>query len=51
MQGQSSPDIQGRNAPKREAGDFTHSVAIINACKAYHWRDKSPPPTHPAKKR
>ena len=27
---------------RRARGDMTHSVAIINACKPYHWRDKFP---------
>lgn len=27
---------------KRKAGDMTHSVAIINACRPYHWRDQFP---------
>jgi 4-hydroxy-3-polyprenylbenzoate decarboxylase len=35
--------------PERRAqGDMTHSVAIINACKPYHWRDKFPPRTAPS---
>jgi 4-hydroxy-3-polyprenylbenzoate decarboxylase len=27
---------------RRLVGDMTHSVALINACKPYHWRDKFP---------
>jgi 4-hydroxy-3-polyprenylbenzoate decarboxylase len=27
---------------RRAAGDMTHSVAIIDACKPFHWRDKFP---------
>ncbi len=27
---------------KRKAGDMTHSVAIINACRPYHWRHEFP---------
>jgi UbiD family decarboxylase len=33
---------------KRAAGDMTHSVAIINACRPYHWRDKFPPANTPS---
>ncbi len=33
---------------KREAGDMTHSVAIINACKPYHWRDRFAPSNTPS---
>ena len=25
---------------RREAGDNTHSVAIIDACRPWHWRHK-----------
>jgi 4-hydroxy-3-polyprenylbenzoate decarboxylase len=28
---------------KRERGDFTHSCAIVLACKPFHWKDKYPP--------
>jgi UbiD family decarboxylase len=35
--------------PERKAsGDQTHSVALINACKPYHWRDKFPPSNAPS---
>jgi UbiD family decarboxylase len=34
---------------RRKAGDTTHSVAIINACKPYHWRDQFPPSNTPSK--
>jgi 4-hydroxy-3-polyprenylbenzoate decarboxylase len=35
--------------PERRArGDMTHSVAIINACKPYHWRDKFPASNTPS---
>ena len=27
---------------KRKAGDLTHSVAVINACRPFHWRDQFP---------
>jgi len=33
---------------RRAAGDMTHSVAIINACKPYHWREKFPPSNTPS---
>jgi 4-hydroxy-3-polyprenylbenzoate decarboxylase len=38
-----------RLAPeKRAVGDMTHSVAVINACKPYHWREKFPPSNTPS---
>ena len=33
---------------KRAARDMTHSVAIIDACKPFHWRDKFPPTNAPS---
>jgi len=33
---------------KRAAGDFTHSVALVNACRPYHWRDKFPRSNSPS---
>jgi len=33
---------------RRSAGDLTHSVAVINACRPYHWRDKFPPANTPS---
>jgi UbiD family decarboxylase len=33
---------------RRKAGDLTHSVAIINACRPYHWRDQFPPANTPS---
>jgi 4-hydroxy-3-polyprenylbenzoate decarboxylase len=33
---------------RRKAGDMTHSVAVINACKPYHWRDQFPPSNTPS---
>jgi UbiD family decarboxylase len=33
---------------RRAAGDMTHSVAVINACKPYHWREKFPPSNAPS---
>jgi hypothetical protein len=33
---------QGDLSPQRAAGNLTHSVAVINACRPYHWRDQFP---------
>jgi 4-hydroxy-3-polyprenylbenzoate decarboxylase len=33
---------------RRAAGEMTHSVAIIDACKPYHWRHKFPPSNAPS---
>jgi UbiD family decarboxylase len=33
---------------RRAVGDMTHSVALINACKPYHWREKFPPSNAPS---
>ena len=33
---------------KRAMRDMTHSVAIINACRPFHWRDKFPPANTPS---
>jgi UbiD family decarboxylase len=33
---------------KRAKGDMTHSVAIIDACRPWHWRDKFPPTNAPS---
>jgi UbiD family decarboxylase len=33
---------------KRAARDMTHSVAVINACRPFHWRDKFPPANTPS---
>ncbi len=33
---------------KRAVRDMTHSVAIIDACRPYHWRDKFPPTNAPS---
>jgi UbiD family decarboxylase len=27
---------------RRKVGDMTHSVAVINACRPFHWRDQFP---------
>ena len=44
-------DSPGRSAPhagKARERDMSHSVAIIDACKPYHWRDKFPPTNAPS---
>ena len=33
---------------KRKIGDMTHSVAIINACRPWHWRNEFPPANTPS---
>ena len=33
---------------KRQARDVRHSVAVIDACRPYRWRDKFPPSTAPS---
>ena len=33
---------------RRAAGNFTHSVALINACKPWQWREKFPPTNTPS---
>jgi 4-hydroxy-3-polyprenylbenzoate decarboxylase len=33
---------------RKKAGDVTHSVAVINACRPYHWRDQFPPANTPS---
>ena len=33
---------------KRAAGNLTHSVAVIDACRPWHWRDKFPPTNTPS---
>jgi UbiD family decarboxylase len=33
---------------RRALGDTTHSVAVIDACRPWHWRDKFPPTTAPS---
>ncbi|HEU5272097.1 MAG TPA: UbiD family decarboxylase [Xanthobacteraceae bacterium] len=38
-----------RLSPERRAvGDLTHSVAVVNACKPWYWRDKFPPSNTPS---
>jgi 4-hydroxy-3-polyprenylbenzoate decarboxylase len=43
-----SPADPRLSLEKRAAGDMTHSVAVINACKPWHWRDKFPPSNTPS---
>jgi len=33
---------------RRATGNMTHSVALIDACKPFHWRDKFPPTNAPS---
>ncbi len=33
---------------KRAIGDMTHTVAVINACRPFAWRDKFPPANTPS---
>jgi 4-hydroxy-3-polyprenylbenzoate decarboxylase len=33
---------------RRKAGDMTHSVAIIDACRPYRWRNEFPPSNTPS---
>jgi 4-hydroxy-3-polyprenylbenzoate decarboxylase len=39
----STPLDPAMHPDKREAGDFTNSRAIINACRPYSWIDRFPP--------
>src|SRR5258706_8931827 len=43
-----SPADPALHPDKRASGDLTHSVAIVNACKPYHWRDRFPPSNTPS---
>ena len=43
-----SPADPRLSPERRTAGDMTHSVAVINACKPYHWRDRFPPSNTPS---
>ena len=45
IKGQVSAFLDPTISPeKRRQGDSTSSVAIILACKPYHWMDQFPPP-------
>src|SRR5438128_9441128 len=43
-----SPADPRLSPEKRAAGDMTHSVAIIDACRPWSWRDKFPPTNTPS---
>ncbi len=43
-----SPADPMLTAEKRAVRDMTHSVAVINACRPFHWRDKFPPSNAPS---
>jgi UbiD family decarboxylase len=43
-----SPADPRLSPERRAAGDMTHSVAIINACKPWHWRHQFPPSNAPS---
>jgi 4-hydroxy-3-polyprenylbenzoate decarboxylase len=36
---------------RRQAGDYTNSRAVIDACRPYHWRDQFPPVNLPSPER
>jgi 4-hydroxy-3-polyprenylbenzoate decarboxylase len=33
---------------RRKAGNITHSVALVNACRPFHWRDEFAVPNTPS---
>jgi 4-hydroxy-3-polyprenylbenzoate decarboxylase len=43
-----SPADPRLSPEKRAKGDMTQSVAIIDACRPWHWRDKFPPANTPS---
>ena len=43
-----SPADPRLSPEKRAKGDMTHSVAIIDACRPWTWRDKFPPANTPS---
>ncbi|HXQ52631.1 MAG TPA: UbiD family decarboxylase [Stellaceae bacterium] len=43
-----SPADPRLSPEKRKRGDMTHSVAIVDACKPFHWRDQFPPTNAPS---
>jgi len=44
-----STPLDPRISPEdRDAGNFTNSRAIIDACRPFHWRDKFPPVNMPS---
>jgi UbiD family decarboxylase len=40
-----SPTNPMMSPEKRDKGDFTHSTALITACRPWHWKDKFPKST------
>jgi 4-hydroxy-3-polyprenylbenzoate decarboxylase len=47
-----STPLDPRIEPERkEAGDYTNSRAVIDACRPYHWRDKFPAVNLPSPER
>ena len=43
-----SPADPRLSPERRKAGDMRHSVAVIDACRPYHWRDVFPPSNTPS---
>jgi 4-hydroxy-3-polyprenylbenzoate decarboxylase len=43
-----SPADARLSPQKREVRDFTHSVAVIDACRPFLWRNEFPPPNTPS---
>jgi UbiD family decarboxylase len=43
-----SPADPRLSPDKRAVRDMTHSMAIIDACRPFHWRDKFPPTNTPS---
>jgi 4-hydroxy-3-polyprenylbenzoate decarboxylase len=43
-----SPADPRLSPDRRASGDMSHSVAVINACKPFHWRDKFPASNAPS---
>jgi 4-hydroxy-3-polyprenylbenzoate decarboxylase len=43
-----SPADPRLSPERRAAGDMSHSVAVINACKPFHWRERFPPSNAPS---
>ena len=41
-------DFSALPPEKRKAGDMTHSVAIIDACRPWRWRNEFPPANTPS---
>ena len=43
-----SPADPRLSPEQRAAGDYSHSVAVIDACRPYKWRDQFPPANTPS---